>query len=145
MLTDLTAGGSLTRYNGFLTEKQLKILELRAKGYKQREIAELLGTTRENVAILEKRARENVEKARRTIIAFERLSPVRVLLEEGEELFTAPEKILRIADRHGIKVVHNKTSLIGMLRRHAGSRIQGNRIVGKIGVSILRSGRVIVE
>lgn len=135
----------MARDSGFLTEKQLKILELRAQGYKQREIAELLGTTRENVAILEKRARENVEKARRTIIAFESLSPVKVLLEEGEDLFSAPEKILRIADRHGIKVVHNKTSLIGMLRRHAGSRIQGNRIAGRVVVNLLRSGRVIVE
>jgi len=135
----------LPRDTGFLTEKQLRILELRARGYKQREIAELLGTSRENVAILEKRARENVEKARRTIVAFERLSPVRVVLEEGEELFQAPEKILRAADRHGIKVVHNRTSLIGLLRRHGGSRIQGNRIAGRIGVSILRSGRIVVE
>ena len=131
--------------SGFLTRRQLRILELRGQGYKQREIAELLGTSRENVAILEKRARENVEKARRTIIAFERLSPVRVLLGEGEELFSAPEKILRVADKHGIKVVHNKTSIIGLLRRHAGSRIQGNRIMSEVGVSILRSGRIVVE
>ncbi len=135
----------MNRDTGFLTDKQLKILELRAQGYKQREIAELLGTSRENVAILEKRARENVEKARRTILAFEKLSPVRVALEEGEDLFQAPEKILRMADRHGIKVVHNKTSLIGMLRRHGGGRIQGNRIISRIEVSLLRSGRIVVE
>lgn len=135
----------MAQEKSFLTEKQLKILELRARGYKQREIAEILGTTRENIAILEKRARENVNKARRTIIAFEKLSPVRVSLGEGEDIFAAPEKILRTADKHGIKVVHNKTSLIGLLRRRGGSRVMGNRIVRKIEVSILRSGRVIVE
>ncbi|WP_456474502.1 Tfx family DNA-binding protein [Candidatus Pyrohabitans sp.] len=135
----------MAQEKSFLTEKQLKILELRARGYKQREIAEILGTTRENIAILEKRARENVKKARRTIIAFEKLSPVRVSLEEGEDIFAAPEKILRAADKHGIKVVHNKTSLIGLLRRRGGNRVMGNRIARKIEVNILRSGRVIVE
>ena len=45
----------------FLTEQQIRILQLRAKGLKQSEIAELLGTSRANVSILEHRALEKIE------------------------------------------------------------------------------------
>jgi Tfx family DNA-binding protein len=49
--------GGLARKIGFLTERQYKVLELRVKGYKQDEVARMLGTTRENIAMIEKKAR----------------------------------------------------------------------------------------
>jgi hypothetical protein len=128
--------------NIFLTEKQLKILELRGKGLTQEEIAKKLGTTRENITLTEKRARENIEKARRTIEAYEMLSPVRMIVEEGVDLFEIPRKIFSEADKHGIKVLYNTTSLIGILRRKAGNKLSGNKVSKRFEVLILRSGKI---
>jgi hypothetical protein len=129
----------------FLTEKQLKILALRSEGLTQEEIAKKLGTSRENVTITEKRARENIEKARRTILAYERLNPILMTIEEGTDIFNIPRKIFREADKHGIKVLHNTTSLIGMLRRKASGKILGNKVNKTFKILILRSGKIEIE
>lgn len=126
----------------FLTPQQLKVLKLRGQGLTQEEIARLMGTSRVNISILEKRARENVEKARNTIREFEMLDPIVLELPEGTDVFQIPQLIYREADKHGIKILYNTTSLIGILRRKAETRIRGNRITEKLTVYILRSGRV---
>ncbi len=128
--------------DSFLTERQLEILELRGKWRTQEEVARKLGTTRENVTITEKRARENIEKARRTIDAFEMLSPVEIKIEEGEDIFGVPDKILRVGDATGTEVLYGKTTIIGMLRRHAGDKIRGNKILDGFKVLLLRSGKI---
>jgi len=126
----------------FLSPRQMEVLILRAQGRSQKEVAELLGTTRENVSILEKRARANVERARRTLDAFEALDPVVVRVERGTDIFQVPEQVFRKADRHGISLVHTKTSLIAHLRLKAADRIWGNRLTEDLEISILRSGKV---
>ena len=55
-----------SRY-GFLTERQMQILRLRKDGMKQGEIASRLGTTRQNIAILEGRAVKKIEEAAMTL------------------------------------------------------------------------------
>ncbi len=126
----------------FLTERQLKILELRSKWHTQEEIARELGTTRENVTITERRARENVKKARRTIDAFEMLSPVEIEIEKGDDVFQVPDKILRMGDTNGIDILYNKTTIVSMLRRKAGDRIRGNKILDGFKVLLLRNGKI---
>lgn len=128
--------------NGFLTPTQLKVLELRAQGYTQEEVAELIGTTRVNVSITERRAKENIEKARNTLKAFEMLQPIVLSIPAGMDLFQVPVLIFREADKHGIKVLYNTTSLIGILRRRAESKITGNRVTKGFKILILRGGRV---
>ncbi len=39
----------------FLTERQIEVLQLRHKGLTQQEVADMSGTTRPNICILEKR------------------------------------------------------------------------------------------
>ncbi len=126
----------------FLTERQLEILELRSKWHTQEEIARKLGTTRENVTITEKRARDNIKKARRTIDAFEMLSPVEIEIEKGDDVFQVPDKILRMGDTSGIDILYNKTTLVSMLRRKAGDRIGGNKILDGFKVLLLRNGKI---
>ncbi len=61
--------------DSFLTEQQIRILRLRAQGgLKQSEIAELLGTSRANVSILERRALRKIEKARNTLLLWEQIN-----------------------------------------------------------------------
>jgi len=104
----------------FLTEQQIKILRLRAKGMKQSEIAELLGTSRANVSILERRALEKIEKAKNTILIWEQIhSKISVEVRKGEDIFTVPERLFERADRLGVKVPYSTAEVIAFLVEHA--------------------------
>lgn len=78
----------MSRKYGLLSDRQFRVLQLRVeKGLSQLEIAGELGTTRENVTIIEKKARRNIKQAERPFkhIDFSfhwrisRLKPVRTL------------------------------------------------------------------
>jgi len=104
----------------FLTEQQIRILKLRAKGLKQSEIAELLGTSRANVSILERRALEKVEKARNTLLLWEQInSKVSVEVKKGDDIFEIPERLFRKADEVGVKVPYSTAEIIAFLVEHA--------------------------
>jgi len=104
----------------FLTEQQIKILRLRARGLKQSEIAELLGTSRANVSILERRALEKVEKARNTLLLWEQInSKVSVEVKRGDDIFEVPDRLFRKADELGVKVPYSTAEIIAFLVEHA--------------------------
>ncbi|MBP1911273.1 Tfx family DNA-binding protein [Thermococcus stetteri] len=104
----------------FLTEQQIRVLQLRARGLKQSEIAEILGTSRANVSILERRALEKVEKARNTLLLWEQInSKISVDVKKGEDIFQVPEKLFRKADELGVKVPYSTAEIIAFLVEHA--------------------------
>ncbi|WP_461866647.1 Tfx family DNA-binding protein [Thermococcus sp.] len=104
----------------FLTEQQIKILQLRAKGLKQSEIAELLGTSRANISILEHRALEKIQKARNTLLLWEQInSKISVDVKQGEDIFDVPEKLFKKADEMNIKVPYSTAEIIAFLVEHA--------------------------
>ena len=104
----------------FLTEQQIRILRLRAKGMKQSEIAELLGTSRANISILEHRALEKIQKARNTLIIWEQInSKISVDVKQGEDIFDVPEKLFKKADELNIKVPYSTAEIIAFLVDHA--------------------------
>ncbi|WP_054840226.1 Tfx family DNA-binding protein [Thermococcus sp. JCM 11816] len=105
----------------FLTEQQIRVLQLRAKGLKQSEIAEILGTSRANVSILERRALEKIEKARNTLLLWEQInSKISVEVKKGEDIFQVPEKLFKKADELGVKVPPYSTAeIIAFLVEHA--------------------------
>ncbi len=104
----------------FLTEHQIKILRLRAKGLKQSEIAEMLGTSRANVSILERRALEKIEKAKNTLLLWEQInSKISLDVKAGEDIFTVPERLFRKADELGIKVPYSTAEIVAFLVERA--------------------------
>ncbi|KPU63789.1 Tfx family DNA-binding protein [Thermococcus argininiproducens] len=104
----------------FLTDQQIKILRLRAKGLKQSEIAEVLGTSRANISILEKRALEKIEKARNTLLLWEQInSKVTVEVKKGEDIFRIPDEVFKKADKLGIKVPYTTAEIIAFLVENA--------------------------
>jgi len=104
----------------FLTEQQIRILRLRAKGLKQSEIAEMLGTSRANISILERRALEKIEKARNTILIWEQInSKISVDVRKGEDIFNVPERLFRKADELKVKVPYSTAEVIAFLVEHA--------------------------
>jgi Tfx family DNA-binding protein len=59
----------------FLTKRQIEVLKLRMKGLTQEQVADILKTSRENVANLENRAYVNIMRARITLKILEELNP----------------------------------------------------------------------
>ncbi|MCX8196242.1 MAG: Tfx family DNA-binding protein [Acidilobaceae archaeon] len=106
---------------GFLTAKQLEILRLRSMGYTQAMVASRLGTSRENVSVVEKRARDNVNKAFETIVLYlEATSKARVELREGENASVAAKRVLREASALGIKLKDHLPELALILLKVSG-------------------------
>ncbi|MDP6459375.1 MAG: Tfx family DNA-binding protein, partial [Candidatus Hydrothermarchaeota archaeon] len=50
-----------------LTERQIRVLKLRARGHIQAEIARQFGTSRANISAIEKKAMINIERSKNTL------------------------------------------------------------------------------
>jgi len=112
------------RKYGLLTEEQYKVLQLRIKGYTQREIAEILGTSRENVAIIEKRAMRNIRLAEETLNAYRSLLAVaKVTIKPGTHLVEVPKLVIEAADNAKVKLKANFTRIYDEIRFKAGKNI----------------------
>ncbi|MDY6931542.1 MAG: Tfx family DNA-binding protein [Halobacteriota archaeon] len=100
----------------FLTEQQIEVLRLRELGLTQKEISGRLGTSRENVSIIEKRGRTNVERSIETLKEWELIkSPLIVVIEKGTDVLYVPKLIFDEADKKGIKVKSNLVEIITMI------------------------------
>ncbi|NOZ57978.1 MAG: Tfx family DNA-binding protein [Euryarchaeota archaeon] len=130
----------------FLTPAQARVLELRAKGYTQAQVAEILGTTRANVSITESRARKNIAKAARTLALFNKIgAPLMLEIGRGEDIFNVPKKVFACATECGIKVKENTLSLIEKIEREARRKLDGRVVREEIRITILKSGDVVID
>jgi len=131
---------------GLLTDEQLDILGFRIDGLKQGEIARRLGTTRQNVSLIERRARGNILKAEATLRAYRRLqTAATVELKPSTHLVDVPRMLVDAADDTGVKISIDFALVYKELRDEASGSISGTRVVKPILLHILRNGRVDVE
>ncbi|WP_448579431.1 Tfx family DNA-binding protein [Thermosphaera sp.] len=129
------------RRYGLLTEKQYRVLELRSKGYTQAQIAEILGTSRSNVSMLEKVAMEKIKLARETLKIYQELnSAAVVIVEPGTHLVDIPGIIMRKADEVNVKLRANFTLIYDMLRYKAGQK--NKRTNREIKIIIMKDGSI---
>ncbi len=134
------------RESGFLTDSQLRVLGYRLEGLTQEVIAERLGTTRQNVSLIEKRAYGNVRKAELTLAAYRRLQvATEVTLEPGTHLVDVPRMLIDAADAVGVKIRVDFTLVYKMMRDRVGDSVSGTRVSKRIVLDVLRSGDVYVE
>ncbi|MEN2999747.1 MAG: Tfx family DNA-binding protein [Acidilobaceae archaeon] len=106
---------------GFLTRRQLEVLRLRLQGHTQATVASNLKTTRENVAVVERRARRNVQRALHTLLAYLELSSkTKVELKRGESATVAAKRVLREASSLGIKLKDHLPELAQLLLKVSG-------------------------
>ena len=95
----------MRRTYGLLTERQLEILRLRRRGLSYSEVAKKLKTTPENIMILEKRAKRNIELAKTTLeFACSEGGGGRVELKPGTRMVDIPRIVMDEADRIGLKL-----------------------------------------
>lgn len=132
-------------YKSFLTKRQLAVLRLRQAGLTQEEIARRIKTTRANISLIEKRARENVERSKETIREWNSvISPVRISVKKGTDVMTIPEIVFAEADKASIHVKCDSIGLITLIKKEKGNSIT-NRIVDEpFEIDIANSGDVAV-
>ena len=137
----------MARRHGLLTELQLKVLELRVKhGLTQEEVAKLLNTTRENVAMIERRARRNVKLAADTLAAYNKLRAAAVVeVKPNTHLVEIPKLVVEAGDRAGVKLKVNFTKVYDEVKFKARSCIEGVRVARPFNIVIYRDGDVEVQ
>lgn len=99
----------------FLTSRQLQIMKLRHRGLKTEDIANEIGTTRQNVTILEKRAHRNLDRAIQTLNAVRDMKiSVDIEIPKDVHMLDAVKLIVASADKTGIRLNDN---LIGIMTK----------------------------
>jgi len=131
---------------GLLTDRQIEVLRLRALGYTQKRVAEQIGTTRENVVLIERRARLNVERARATLDSLKHSGlAVSVQIPKGTHLVDVPRMVLNRANRAKIKLGANFTRIYEDIRFKARHRVSGTRVAKPILVTVFPDGDYSIE
>jgi Tfx family DNA-binding protein len=132
--------------SGSLTKIQLEVLRLRMTGLTQEEVATKLGTTRQNISLVERRARRNLEKAKETITAYRKLRTVAtVTLPPTTHLVDVPRMLIDAADLAGVRISVDFSLIYKELKHDAKDSVSGTRITKQVRVDILSDGEVYIE
>jgi Tfx family DNA-binding protein len=130
----------------FLTERQMKVLMLRQKGRSQQEVAEIMGTTRSNISILEKRAHQNIARARNTIRQWMTVvAPISLNIPAGTDVFDIPARIFEAADQRAIQLPITSLDIIVRLRREAPKLFAKRALSQEIEIYVTEDGTIIIR
>lgn len=130
----------------WLTDKQKKILELREEGYSQSEIAEKLDTTRSNISVIEKNAKQNIKKSEKTLEIAELIkSPKKFEIDEEVDIHDIPRIIYRKADDENIKINLPGPELLKKVREKADQAFEDKKLIGEIEIGISKKGNVRIQ
>ncbi len=130
----------------FLTEAQARVLELRAKGLTQAEIARKLQTSRANVCILERRARENIARAERTLkLAAKLRAPVVLEVKQGNDILEVPNRLFKAADAAKIRVKLSTPDIIAKIREGARDKLHGRSATQSFDVVLTSEGELLIS
>lgn len=126
-----------------LTDRQVEVLELREAGYTQQEVADQLGTTASNVSAVERAAKTNVEKARRTLDLVRTIrSPVRFAVDAGRSFDDLVDRIYDEGDRSGTKVAYSRPELYSHLYGRLENHTERNQLVAPVEIGLTHDGDV---
>ncbi|ESS04523.1 MAG: DNA-binding protein, Tfx family [uncultured archaeon A07HR67] len=128
-----------------LTQRQAEVYVLREREYRQRDVADILGTSRANVASVEASARENVRKARNTVgFADVLASPIHVEVEPDADLYDVPGRVFATCDDAGVNVNYTAPELMEHVSEAAGDGVRGRQIVRRIVIGVTSEGEISV-
>jgi Tfx family DNA-binding protein len=132
--------------DSFLTERQIKVLQLRLSGLSQQEVADLLGTTRSNISILERRAHQNIDRAERTLQQWMMLrAPISFHARAGTDVFDLPKGIFAEADRKGIHLPITSLDIVVQLRSRAPRLFKKRALERDALIFVTEEGKVLVQ
>ncbi len=129
-----------------LTERQLQVLRLRKEGKSQAEVADILGTTRSNISILEKRAHQNIHRAEQTLRQWMMIkAPISLKVKEGTDVFDLPKMIFDAADLRSIELPVTSLDIIVQLRRKSPQLFRKRAVLKDVDVYVTEDGELLVQ
>ncbi|MGV8175439.1 MAG: Tfx family DNA-binding protein [Methanothrix sp.] len=132
--------------DSFLTDRQVEVLQMRLDGLSQQEVADSLGTTRSNVSILEKRAHQNIARAKRTVQKWMMLrAPISLQAKAGVDVFDLPKMIFAAADEKGIRLPVTSLDIVVQLRRSAPRLFKKRALERDAQIYVTLEGEMLVE
>lgn len=132
--------------DSFLTERQLRVLQMRLSGLSQQEVADSLGTTRSNISILEKRAHQNIARAERTLQQWMMIrAPISLQASAGTDVFDLPKMIFAAADEKEIRLPITSLDIVVQLRRLAPRLFKKRALEKDARLFVTEEGQVLVE
>lgn len=138
--------GGFDSSDSLLTDRQASVLRLRKRGLSQQEVAEILGTTRSNVSILEKRALQNVSRARATLREWTMIqAPIYIKVPAGTDLFDVPALVFGEADRSGIKLEIGSVEIVVEIKSKAPEALKKRVILRDLEVAVTEDGLLLVR
>jgi len=130
----------------FLTERQIEVLQLRHKGLTQQEVADMLGTTRPNICILEKRAHQKIARAQNTLRQWITIqAPISLKVATGTDIFDIPARIFEAADRSFVTLPVTSLDIIDQLRRGAPLLFKKRALLQDIEIHVAEDGKLIIQ
>ena len=107
----------------------------------QQQVADLIHTSKANVCLIERSARENIQRAKETL-EFVNTLDARLLcvVKKGSDLFDSVPLIIEEAQKTGTQMTFDQMDLINRLRDEFPHRIHGRFIKQDIEVFLETSG-----
>lgn len=132
--------------DSLLTERQLEVLKMRNKGCSQQEVADILGTTRSNISILEKRAHQNILRAERTLQQWMMIqAPISLKVPAGTDVFDLPKMIFDAADKRSIELPVTSLDIVVQLRRKSPRLFRKRAVQKDIDIYVTGNGEILVQ
>ena len=136
----------MRKNTNLLTDRQIQVLKLRSRGITQERVARQLKTTRENISILESRARRNIKKAKATIEILEDLGmATRITIKPETPVLEISKIILKKADDANVRLQLDCIDLLEKIKIKAKNKIKAKKVVQPISVVLLPYGDLLVE
>jgi len=134
------------KIGSLLTERQARVLQLRFQGLSQQDVADLMGTTRSNISILEKRAHQNIERAKCTIQHWTMIqAPVSLRVPAGTDVFDLPSMAFAAADQQGIQLPVTSMDMVVQMKTKAPQLFKKRALPRDVEIFITRDGEVLVS
>lgn len=136
----------MSKSSNLLTDRQIQVLKLRSRGLTQELVAKQLKTTRENVSILESRARRNIKRAKATIEVLENLGmATRITIKPETPVLEISKIILKKADDANVRLQLDCIDLLEKIKMKAKNKIKSKKVVNSISIVLLPYGDLLVE
>ncbi len=105
----------------------------------------MLGTTRSNISILEKRAHQNIQRAEATLQQWRTIrAPISLKVRAGTDVFDLPGLIFEAADKISLQLPTTSLDIVVQLRRKAPAMFRTRAVQEDVQIFVTESGEVLV-
>ncbi|MCX6674904.1 MAG: Tfx family DNA-binding protein, partial [Methanothrix sp.] len=109
-------------------------------------VAERFGTTRSNVSILERRAHDNIERAKHTLQQWMMIrAPISLKVREGTDVFDLPKMIFEAADKKSLQLPTTSLDIIVQLRRKAPQLFRRRAVMRDVEIFVTEEGEILIQ